>query len=140
MCKQKCNNLPTLYTFCVMIVQTWHSMLKGSKNIVTKTRTMTLFSGKINAQFALFSEKFTQMTRILQHVKSWRIAFLRYPAWWYTQSVGPFENVIWAFITLMLTWFPISFSLIRHYITKSSAGPATLINARKLIVLWFYEN
>ena len=29
-----CNDfIPNLYTFCVIIVQTWHSMLKGSKNM-----------------------------------------------------------------------------------------------------------
>ena len=77
-----CNNLPNYYALCVMIVQTLHSMLKSSKNIthmhrchtsnVTKSRTVALFWGKISVHFALFSDKFTRLARILHDRRSHR--------------------------------------------------------------------
>ena len=39
---------------------------------MTKTRTITLFLGKISKQFALFYEKFTRLTRILHDRRSQR--------------------------------------------------------------------
>ena len=77
-----CNYLPNYYVFCVMIVQTLHSMLKSSKNIthmhrchasiVIKSRTVALFWGKIAVHFALFSDKFTRLARILHDRRSHR--------------------------------------------------------------------
>ena len=77
-----CNDLPNFYVFCVMIVQTLHSMLKSSKNIthmhrchasnVIKSRTVALFWGKIAVHFALFSDKFTRLARILHDRRSHR--------------------------------------------------------------------
>ena len=65
-----------------MILQTLHSMLKSSKNIthmprchasiVIKSRTVALFWGKIAVHFALFSDKFTRLARILHDRRSHR--------------------------------------------------------------------